>query len=106
VADQVNRDIGPTALANGNNTVFTGTAGHRYAFRTLYFSNKAGATTRSIKGYLGSVADGNLLFGPSSIAVNAQLAITLLLPIIGAEVLIVAVNGTGVTMWGSDLDSS
>jgi hypothetical protein len=103
--DTLSRIVGPVNIANGDSTVFTGTAAHRYTLKHIRLVNTTGASI-TVKLGIGGIAAANLILPATPIDAGGFAEFDGLLILVGTETLQANASATGVTITVAGLDQS
>lgn len=103
MADTLKRLAGPTNIASGTSTLFTGTADHTYTIKMMRIVNPTAAAI-TVKLGIGGVTDGQLILPATSIDPGGWGESDDFVILSGAETLQANASATGLTftMFGLD----
>lgn len=103
MANTMSRIVGPVNVASGTSTIFTGTGGHTYSFRSIRIvNNSAGVLT--VKLGIGGVTDALLILPVLSIQPGQFFVDSGLVILSGTETLQANASATGLTITVCGLD--
>lgn len=105
MTDTLKRIAGPANIANGDSTLFTGTAAHVYTIRHMTISNNTGGAITLRLG-VGGLTDDKLFLPTSSIDAGGFAEFSGILVLTGAEALEAHASATGLAFTMSGLDQS
>lgn len=105
MADALSRIIGPTNLAGGSSTAFTGTDGHTYTIRSLRIVNNSSATI-TVKVGIGGVADSQLVVPDVAIPAKGVFRDGGLIILADTETVMAFTSASGLTLSAFGLDQS
>jgi hypothetical protein len=106
MADLLKRIVGPSAVASGTSTLFTGTAGHTYSIKHIRIINTDSANAKTIVLGIGGVAAANQILPTVTIEAGGWAEWDGLLTMEGTETLQANASATGLTITVSGLDQS
>jgi len=103
MADTLKRLAGPTNIASGTSTLFTGVAAHVYTVKHMTIVNNT-AGDINVKLGVGGVTDALLILPNSTVAAGGEAEWSGLLVLTGTETLQANASATGLTFTMSGLD--
>lgn len=105
-ANLLSRIAGPTAMASGTSTIFTGTAAHVYTIKKIKIANTDATNAKTFQLFINGSATANAVTPVFTVDAGGYAESDEFMVLAGTDTLQVVTSGTGMTVTVYGLDQS